>query len=1239
MGTEVIHRPARRPLPEVSTEPLTLATPPVMGDGLPPTMGAPMLLMPVMSGSGAMVMTLSNLHRPLYATAGLLMLVASIAMGVVLFIAMRSGPKRKLRQERERYLDYLEDARRAIREAVAAQRTRAALRHPHPDLLLDLACDPARRWERRSSDADLLTVRCGTAELPLERTLSLRLDPDNPLAAYDPVCHSGAEELVDRYAILADQPLTVPLGEIGRLSVVGDYEAARETAFTVLAQLTALVAPEDLDLAVVAAPRVAHRWHGLRWLPHLLADGLVDELPAPLVCSTTAELGERLAGDLAVRHAELRRRRGAPPGPGTRRLLIVVDGEHQVSLPDLLGGASAADLGVHIVTLVAEQRQEPEHTDARLTVDGDQVTLTRVDRADGGLREESRTGRRDRIHEADLAAIGRALSPYRLAADHAAHALGGVHGLADILGVADPADVDWRSTWKTRDESELLRVPFAVDADGRVVELDLKESALGGMGPHGLIVGATGSGKSEALRTIVAALAVRHPPERLALLTADFKGGATFADCDALPHTAGSITNLADDLSLVDRFAEALYGEMTRRQRILKDAGNLPNVHAYAALRAQDPALEPLPHLLVIIDEFSELLTAKPDFSELFVAVGRIGRSIGVHLLLATQRLEAQHLRGLESHLSYRIGLRTFSESESREAIGVADAYRLPPEPGSGYLKVDTTIFTRFKAAMVSGPYVPPRDEAPQRLPVLRWPPQAAPAFLADLAPGEAAEAETEGGRSVLRALVDSLSAADVEPPRPVWLPPLPEALPLDAVPGALDKPERDGEVAAVLGLYDDPRGQYQGPLEWALSGADANLALYGAPTTGKSTLVRTLVSSLALRYPPEAVACYVVDYGGGALGSLAELPHVAVVAGRADPELVARTLAEVRSLLDVREARMQRQRIDSVAGLRRARERGEVDVPGDVLLAIDGWGALTEADDNASDLLLEIAGRGPALGVHTVLTAVNSNQIRARLASSFTGRIELRLADSFDSGIDRKLVDAIPKDVPGRVVLATEHYGHVALPRIDGGTGTDDLTAASADLARRVRRRWPGPGVAAVRTLPATVRLEELVPALPEPEPGDAYAGAPVLGLSETDLGPVRLDFDSDPHLVVFGDTQTGKSTLLRSVLRQLTRRPADEVGIALIDYRRAHLEAVGPDHLITYCTSAAHAAQNAAELASALRERLPGPEVTPPSSASATGGRARRSSSSSTTTTSSPDRTATRSRRWPNCSRRRGT
>ena len=279
--------------------------------------------------------------------------------------------------------------------------------------------------------------------------------------------------------------------------------------------------------------------------------------------------------------------------------------------------------------------------------------------------------------------------------------------LPALLGIGDAASGRPAPDLATRPVREQLRIPLGLNPDGQVVELDLKEAALEGMGPHGLIVGATGSGKSELLRTIVASLAVTHSSDELNFVLVDFKGGATFASLDALPHTSAIITNLSDELPLVDRMQDALAGEMVRRQELLRSAGNYVSRHEYEKARRNGAPLDPLPSLLVICDEFSELLAAKPDFIDLFIQVGRIGRSIGVHLLLASQRLEEGKLRGLDTHLSYRIGLRTFSAIESRIVLGVPDAYELPQAPGHGYLKVDTTTMLRFRAAYVSGPYRP----------------------------------------------------------------------------------------------------------------------------------------------------------------------------------------------------------------------------------------------------------------------------------------------------------------------------------------------------------------------------------------------------------------------------------------------------------------------------------------------------------------------------------------------------
>lgn len=1241
MTTVLVRRPAPLELAEPAggEHSLVLAAPPQQSEQPSGSANVAMMVMPLVSGSGSLLITLTNQDRPLFAATGLLFMVVSVGLGLVLFVGTRSSARRKQRANRERYLDYLEGRRRTVRQAAALQRAWAALRHPGPEQLLDLARLAARRWERRPGDPDFLEVRVGAGTTPLVPGLSVQVDRSDPLVTYDPVCLSAAEGLVDRYAVLSDQPITVPLAEVGYLSVVGDRGRTRALARAVIGQLAALHPPDDLRVAIVRAAPLADLWEWTKWLPHTMngfahieatADGATTGGQL-LVATSFPELLHRMGADLDVRRADAERRRGWPAGRGLRHLVVVVDGEFQYGAAQLDIGSmgSPTELGIHVLNLAAHRREEPEQVDLRLTLEADAGARTSIGAV---LEGESCAGggqvvrTLDEVDVPSVAALARSLCPLRLAAADVSDLVTSTVGLRDIIGVSDVAQLDPHRSWRPGSARDFLRVPVGVRANGQPVHLDLKESARGGMGPHGLVVGATGSGKSEMLRTMVTSLVIGHPPERLALLLVDFKGGATFAGFAELPHMAGMVTNLAADPGLVQRFRDALFGELTRRQRMLADAGNLPNLQAYADLLDQGAgpgSLEPMPHLLVIIDEFTELLTARPDFAELFLAVGRIGRSIGVHLLLATQRLEAGKIRGLESHLSYRISLRTFSESESREALGVPDAYHLPPEPGAGYLKVDTTVFERFKAVLVSTPYRGPADELRAVAPVFRFSTttdiatvaiaagQLDPITATTTAQGYPAPAAAATAPTILEVAVQRLSGVGAARVRQVWIAPLPGALSLDAVPGG-SAVRQDGfggqletpQVSAVLGLQDIPAEQRQVPLVWDFAGPQGNVLVVGGALSGKSVLLRTMICSLALRYQPGEVALYCLDYGGGSLVTLQGLPHVAGVSTRSDPDRVRRTIADVLAMLDVRERLMGRYGWDGPDGLRRARRAGSLpgDVLGDVFLVIDGWAALREAEPDLEDQVMTIANRGPSLGLHSVLSASAGSQVRMRLATALPGRIELRLTDAFDSAVDRRLAELVPADVPGRGVVPGGSFVQIALPRIDGATSLDDLPVGVEHLVQEVRRRWPGDGVSSVRVLPSMLTLSDLSER-PGPLGAVGLAGsvaargsAVTVGLSERDLAPVEVDlFGVDPHLQVYGESQSGKSAFLRALLRQLVqaRSPA-ELGIVLVDYRRAHLDLVPAEHLLAYCTSAGATRQAVAQVCQGLAQRLPGPEVT---------------------------------------------
>jgi S-DNA-T family DNA segregation ATPase FtsK/SpoIIIE len=377
------------------------------------------------------------------------------------------------------------------------------------------------------------------------------------------------------------------------------------------------------------------------------------------------------------------------------------------------------------------------------------------------------------------------------------------------------------------------------------------------------------------------------------------------------------------------------------------------------------------------------------------------------------------------------------------------------------------------------------------------------------------------------------------------------------------------------------------------LAGATGHLAVLGAPQTGKSMLLRTLVTATALTHTPGEVAFHCVDLGGGALATLAELPHVGTVCGRLDPDRLRRTVHEVADLLDERERLFADRRIDSVETMRQRWRSGALPelAYADVFLVVDNYLAVKQDYEDLADVLTDIAHRGLAYGVHLVLTAPRWHDLRPALQTSIGGRIELRLGDPLDSIIDRKLSANIRADQPGRCLTGDRLLAQVALPRVDGRDTADDLQDALVDLGREATLAWPGPGVAPVRLLPAELSWAELERA------GQGGVGGIPFGLGERDLRPIGLDLlGTDTHVLAVGDQGSGKTSFLRALVRGcVDRHGDDELVFAVIDPRRSLLGMVPDDHLGAYAPTSQAAAGLARSLAEELGRRLPGDQLTP--------------------------------------------
>ncbi|MGB8387200.1 type VII secretion protein EccCb, partial [Mycobacterium sp.] len=503
----------------------------------------------------------------------------------------------------------------------------------------------------------------------------------------------------------------------------------------------------------------------------------------------------------------------------------------------------------------------------------------------------------------------------------------------------------------------------------------------------------------------------------------------------------------------------------------------------------------------------------------------------------------------------------------SRTVLGTLDAYQLPNTPGAGYLRTSSGEPVRFQASFVSGPlqYDTPVCAPTEIAPSVR-------PFSTRVAGPVVRSAHPNGSAapSVLRAVLDRLSGHG-PPAHQVWLPPLGAAPRLDSL--LRDAVSAPASLTVPVGVVDRPFEQCRTPLMADLSGAAGNVAVVGAPQSGKSTALRTLITALAATHDATQVQFYCLDFGGGAMASVEPWPHVGGVAGRAEPRLVGRIVAECESVMRSREAIFSDHGIDSIARYRQLRaDRRAVwdkDPFGDVFLVVDGWAALRHEFEALETSITALAVQGLSFGVHVVLSASRWAEIRPSLKDQIGTRIELRLGDPADSELDRKAAPQVPHDRPGRGLARDGLHMMIALP-------TDKIPHGES-------------AAPPIPLLPEQVEHDQVV------RRAGAELGARILlGLEERRLQAVAVDFDRHPHLLVLGDNECGKTATLRMLCREIVRtKTLGQAALSIVDFRRSLLGVVESEHLGGYAMSPAALTAMLPELVDLLRRRMPPPDA----------------------------------------------
>ncbi|MFJ4440166.1 FtsK/SpoIIIE domain-containing protein [Streptomyces sp. NPDC088923] len=1031
----------------------------------------------------------------------------------------------------------------AAQDALSAERRTRIRTSPDPATVLGLATGPrARLWERRRTDPDHLLLRFGTGELPSTVVLDDPAADEHERATPHP---------------LTDVPVTLPLAALGVLGIAGPE--ARALARWSVAQLATLHSPLDVRLLVLTEPAGRPEWDWLRHLPHARPTAAAG--PHTLIGTDPETVAARVKE--LTRLLDSRSKAAKEQGSSAQRLdpdlVVVWDGARR--LREYAGAVrllrEGPPLGIHSLCLDAEETGLPAECQGLVGPDPRHPHRLRVRRTGSAPVESVRP---DLVRTAWSERLARALAPLRDPGPGTPDAaLPTASRLLPLLALDPPTSSAVRARWLTNAPSttavigESYEGPFAVD--------------LCRDGPHGLVAGTTGSGKSELLQTLVASLAATNTPEHLTFVLVDYKGGAAFRDCDRLPHTVGTVTDL--DSHLTERALVSLRAELHRRERILAEAGakdieeygtETPSTASPSATRDVPgvPAARrrpPLPRLLLVIDEFASLARELPDFVSGLVDLAQRGRSLGIHLLLATQRPAGVVSPEIRANTTLRIALRVTDTGESSDVIDSPEAAHLPKTtPGRALARLGHASLIPFQTARVAGG-APRATTAPRTLWThpLNWEDLGHPTPVPP--PSKALDDE---GPTDLKALVTAIreaaSALAIPPPHAPWLPPLPDHVPLGSLTTADTPPG-----AAPYGIEDHPATQSRSHLALVLD-TFTHLLIAGSPRSGRSQALRTLAGSLARAHSCADVHLYGIDCGDGALAALTSLPHCGAVVARHETDRASRLLTRLTEELASRQALFTRLGHAGITEQRAAAPPTER-LP-HLLVLLDrweGWLPTLGAHDHGelTEQLQALLREGASAGLHLVLTG-DRQLLLGRLASLTEEKYALRLADRADYSLLGIPPRSLPAHIPPGRAFRAESGTATQFALLDappeGRAQTAALTAIGAATTARDEAVPASRRPFRLDALPPRIAFTEAWK-LRAPNRGPLWALAGVGGDTLTALGPDLST--APPAFVVAGPARSGRSTALCSLARSLH---ANGTRLVLVTPRPSPLRDLAP-------------------------------------------------------------------------------
>ncbi|NIM94893.1 MAG: hypothetical protein GTO18_14425 [Anaerolineales bacterium] len=1223
MSVEYLDRPPRI-LPELPQGSVEIPNPPEKA-GRGQTLQH--LILPFISIFGYILISFTGQGRnPLLLIP---MGMAAVASSIFAFFSIRR--ERKERKELEAaYEQRLSDLRRDMEDSHHVQRTYYWYNYPEVPRVLEFASgveesrSGSRLWERRPTDIDFGAIRLGVGTLPSTVTYRVAKAENKE----DPQM-KDAEKIAEDSLYVSDVPITIPLrrpvgqkadddekseGQQPRhsIGIVGQNIAkTSDIVRSIAMHYTAFHSPLDTRLFVVGTPEAQKRWEWAVWLPHTnsrsesyLGDQMVfDQEVIPAFWDAIAEeldkrqlrLQDKDSGDVTLPFMLVVVDKQDPLHEHSP--LREVDSEAAVSMIMQRG----PELGAAILFLVSEAPKIPSDCQGVIEVEpvGSEVVFRY---AEVGLNTPRYIGKADTLDpvraENDFAQLIKDYTVRRSFGEDITTYV----DLLELLGVGRLEEIPVADNWassRSPEGAEWLSVPLGLMGANKIRGLTFHADADG---VHGMIAGTTGSGKSELLLTLIAGMAIRYDPSVLNFVLVDYKGGSAFEPFRELPHCVDIATNLEGNA--VERMFIAIKAELDRRGKILKDY----NVKHCVEYREKGYHLEdPFPHLFIIVDEFAEMVAENAEYKARFDSITRLGRAIGVSLILATQRPTGAVTDQMRANMKFRICLRVETTEDSRELLKRSDAAFLPSNiPGRAYVQVGSDQLSLMQVARAGGSY---NVDKPVILEDFIWLDVEEDVALSGGGSDTVADGDTISDSpdfdvheitdmldgQIPETLVDWVvgytalmsQKENVPSQSKPWPDPLPVQLPLNLpinatyintarsndgtlviCPAVEAWLEGEGEWEAVnwrgtplrvdIGIVDNPYNSEQRILSIDL--ARGPLVLFGASGWGKSTFLRTLMLALAATHSPGDLQMYALDFGKGGLNAVKALPHLGASIDSTEEARVERLLRMLANILETR-----RHKVMQYGSLAAYNAENPEDVMPAVLVIVDNFAEFKENYEHHIPMLLSLVRDGRAFGLYFAVTASQVGDLPGKLYNLFTERMSLKLPDTTEYiGIVGRGAPNF-NDVAGRGVVnvnRTPLEFQTAVPTQELAEDEDlllDEGGLYEDIAQAMSAAWTGDLPEPVEILPEVIMLEDIL-ALQEDKPKSLQA---VVGLNDLDRKPTSIDFEKlGPHFLIVGPPLCGKTTTLRTwILSLADLYPPEELGMVIVDPKKTLFQ-YGGDH-----------------------------------------------------------------------------